>query len=113
MQLTAFEWVIIGAAASLALGVIGFFLKRTMNRTDRHDEDINIIKQTYVSHSQLKEFKDEMKGETKKLARDVEEIKANYLTKSDFIQQQAKTERQLDRVLEILIDMKGGSPDGR
>ena len=38
---------------------------------------------------------------------DIEKIKANYITKEDFFREQAKTDRKLDRIMDILLEMKG------
>ena len=44
---------------------------------------------------------DEVRGDIKK-------ITENYLTKEDFFREQAKTERKLDMILDILMK-KGGT----
>lgn len=43
----------------------------------------------------------------KEVREDIEKIKANYITKEDFFREQAKTERKLDRIMDILLEMKG------
>ena len=58
MEFGADTWWIVATAATIAVGIISYFLKRTMNKQDRHEEDINHIKLTYVTRDQLKEFKD-------------------------------------------------------
>ena len=35
------------------------------------------------------------------------QIKADYITKEDFFLEQAKTDRKLDRIMDILLEMKG------
>ena len=39
---------------------------------------------------------------------DIKKITENYLTKEDFFREQAKTERKLDMILDILMK-KGGT----
>lgn len=43
----------------------------------------------------------------KEVREDIEKIKANYITKEDFFREQAKTDRKLDRIMDILLEMKG------
>ena len=38
---------------------------------------------------------------------DIKQIKADYITKEDFFREQAKTDRKLDRIMDILLEMKG------
>ncbi len=98
MEFGADTWWIVSTAATVAIGIISYFLKRTMSKQDRHEEDINHIKLTYVTRDQLKEFKDETNNGLGKLQRDIEDIKENALKKADFIRQQANTERMIERL---------------
>lgn len=98
MEFGADTWWIISTAATVAIGIISYFLKRTMSKQDRHEEDINHIKLTYVTRDQLKEFKDETNNGLGKLQRDIEDIKENTLKKADFLRQQANTERMIERL---------------
>lgn len=98
MEFGADTWWIVSTAATVAIGIISYFLKRTMSKQDRHEEDINHIKLTYVTRDQLKEFKDETNNDLGKLQRDIEDIKENALKKADFIRQQANTERMIERL---------------
>ena len=43
----------------------------------------------------------------KEVREDIEKIKANYITKEAFFREQAKTDRKLDRIMDILLEMKG------
>lgn len=113
MNLTPFEWLVIGIVFSVGIGIVGYFLKRTMNRTDRHDDKINDFPQKYVTKAELKEFKGEIRGETAKLTGAVEEIRANYLPKADYLQHQARNDQQLTRILDMLMEMKGGGGNAR
>ncbi|MDL2294902.1 hypothetical protein LJC60_09825 [Ruminococcaceae bacterium OttesenSCG-928-D13] len=130
--LTPFEWTVICILASIALAVIGYFVKGLLKKPEKHegdihqiqldyatkdevkahDRDINHIKQTYVSKDELKEFKAEMRSETRKLTESVDEIKKNYLTKSDYLHYQARTEDKLETMYRILLEMKGGHGNG-
>ncbi|MCB6616948.1 hypothetical protein [Ruminococcus sp. 210702-SL.1.03] len=39
---------------------------------------------------------------------DIAKIKEDYITKEDFFREQGKTDRKLDRMMDILLEIKGG-----
>lgn len=39
---------------------------------------------------------------------DISRIKEDYITKEDFFREQGKTDRKLDRIMDILLEIKGG-----
>ncbi|MGN0633933.1 MAG: hypothetical protein ACI4JW_08690 [Oscillospiraceae bacterium] len=59
------------------IGIITYFLKRTIDRIDKCESDIS-------------------------------KIKEDYITKEDFFREQGKTDRKLDRIMDILLEIKGG-----
>lgn len=89
------DWImaVISGVGSIALGVITFFLKRTMNQIDKcaSKEDVEIL--------------DVRVSKTEKT---IDRIKEDYITKDDFFREQAKTDKKLDRIMDILLEMKGG-----
>jgi uncharacterized membrane protein YhiD involved in acid resistance len=112
MNLSTFEWIVAAAVFGIAITIIGFFLKRIINRADQHEKDISEIKRTYVTKDEMKEIKDELRGENKKLSADISEIKENYLTKDDYYRRQVETDRRLDRIYDLLLELKGDSKNG-
>lgn len=68
---------LINIALTGGLGLITFFLKRTMDELD-------------------------------KCKTDIAKIKEDYITKEDFFREQGKTDRKLDRIMDILLEIKGG-----
>ena len=76
-----------------AVAVIGFFLKRTINNQDKcaTKEELSAV--------------DERVGKNEKA---IEKIREDYITKEDFFREQAKTDKKLDRIMDILLEMKGG-----
>lgn len=63
-------------------------------------EDIKCIKKDYTTKAtHLKDF-DECRV-------DIKRIKEDYITKEDFFREQNKTERKLDKIMDILLEMKG------
>lgn len=101
-------WWIVGTAVTIAIGTISYFLKRTMSKQDKHEEDINHIKLTYVTKDELKEVKEETTTGINKLQKDVEEIKDKSLTKADFYRLQTNTDNKIDKIYDLLIKMGGG-----
>ena len=93
MEFGADTWWLVGLAVTIAIGIIGYFLKRTMSKQDQHEADINHIKLTYVTTSM------------DKLQKDVEEIKENTLSKADFYRSQAKTDDKMDKIYDMLIEL--------
>ncbi|MDO5558113.1 MAG: hypothetical protein Q4F95_00790 [Oscillospiraceae bacterium] len=75
MDTTILIWVI-EAALGGAIGVISFFLKRTVDQISECEKEI--VK-----------------------------IKSEYLAKEDFFREQTETRRKLDRIMDILLEMKG------
>ncbi len=68
---------IIEFVLTAALGIISFFLKRTIDELDS------------------------CKG-------DIAKIKEDYITKEDFFREQTENRRKLDRIMDILLEIKGG-----
>lgn len=63
-------------------------------------DDIETIKTNYTTKdSHMKDF-DECRNDIKK-------IKEDYITKEDFFREQGKTDRKLDKILDILLNAKG------
>lgn len=108
MEFGADTWWIVGTIATVAIGIISYFLKRTMSKQDEHDKDIQQIKLTYVTKDELKELKEETSSGISKLQADVEEIKDKSLTKADFYRLQANTDSKIDKIYDLLIKLNGG-----
>lgn len=108
MEFGADTWWIFTAAAGMAVGIITYFLKRTMSKQDEHEKDINHIKVAYVTKSEFKELKEETSSGINKLQKDVEEIKDNTLTKADFFRLQANTDKKLDKMYDLILELRGG-----
>lgn len=86
-------WWLVAAIAAALIAAVTFFVKRLVERVD------NCV--TKPDHEKdLKECKDEIKH-----------IKEDFLTKEDFFREQSKTDRKLDRIMDILLEMKGGKPN--
>lgn len=113
MEFGADTWWIVGTAATVAIGIISYFLKRTMSKQDEHDKDIHQIKLTYVTKDELKELKEETADGISKLQRDVGEIKDTTLTKADFYRLQSNTDSKIDKIYDLLIKINRGDNNDR
>lgn len=100
-------WWLFSLLATACIGIISYFLKRTMSKQDEHEKAINEIKRTYVNKDELKEFKSDINRGLEKLQQDVDNIKENSLTKREFLQIQNKTEGKIDRIYELLMKREG------
>lgn len=80
---------------TLLIGVIGFFLTRTFKELD--------------NKVAVKEF-EAAKKDIEKNAEDIRRVKDNYLTKDDYFREQAKVDKKLDSIMDILMTLsKGGT----
>lgn len=104
MNISTETWWILTTGATLAIGIITYFLKRTMSKQDKHEEEINHIKLTYVTKDDLKDVKLDFAKTTQKLQNDVEEIKDNLLMKRDFIREHTSLEEKMEKRYDILED---------
>lgn len=75
------------------IGVIGFFVKRAYDS---------------LNEKATKAELEEVKKDVEVCKTDISKIKDNYLTKDDFFREQTKTEKKLDDMLKILMDMSRG-----
>lgn len=76
------------------LGVVGFFLTRAFSNLDKKADKAEV---------------ENLKSEVGALREIIADVKDNYLTKEDFLREQLKTERTLDKIMDILMEMKGGA----
>ncbi len=86
---------VIMAIITALVGIIGFFVKRAFDRLDDK-----------ADKSEL----DEVKKSVTENTNDIRRIKDNYLTKDDYFREQARVDKKLDSIMEILMTIsKGGS----
>lgn len=98
---------VVGYIVTACVGVIGFFLKRTMTRLDATEKDVQTIKENYVKESDHKDSLYKIDEDIKDVKKDIKTMNANFLTKEDFFREQRKTEQQLERILDILLKSEG------
>ncbi|MBP1548704.1 MAG: hypothetical protein J6A05_01765 [Oscillospiraceae bacterium] len=90
MEFSDIAMTIIGAL----VGVIGFFVKKAF---------------TSLDNKATKEELEEVKKDIESDRASINKIKDRYLTKEDFYREQSKTDKKLDKIMEILMEInKGG-----
>lgn len=110
MNFTADTWWLFCLIVTGVIAIIGFFLKRTINQTDRHDKEIQL---SYVTKGELKDVKTDVNKSIGKLQTDVEQIKDTCLTKKDFYANQNRLEAKIDKQNELILELiKGGNKIG-
>lgn len=98
---------VVGYIVAGAVGVIGFFLKRTMTRLDTTEKDVQTIKENYVKENDHKESLQKIDEDIKEVKKDIRIINDKFLTKDDFFREQRKTEKQLEKIVSILLKSEG------
>lgn len=88
--------MIIEGALTGGLAIITYFLKRTITELDSCKLDVSDIKETCIRRSELEECR-----------KDIAQVKADYITKEDFFREQTENRRKLDRIMDILLEIKG------
>ena len=92
-------WLAVLLLGFVTAGLV-YLLKRSLfGRIDKLDESMKEISENSVKKSDYES--------TVQSLQDIKQIKADYITKEDFFREQAKTDRKLDRIMDILLEMKG------
>ena len=108
------EWIIT-TAITRGIGVIAYFLKRTMNQVDRQGDRISRVENERIDKADLKEITEELKKDIRQIRedytprdahqkdfdecrKDIKEIRSVYLTKEDFIREMGKLDRKMDQM---------------
>lgn len=92
---------IICTAITTILGIVAYFLKRTMDRGDKNEEAISDLKDNlselsdkFATKEELREIKENMK----KITSDIEYIKERTVKNEDFIRVMTRLESKIDEI---------------
>lgn len=125
MNFDAGTWWLILLLVGSVTGALTYLIKRSVfGKVDKLESRVEYVEKNYTlqkdHESDLKECKDDIKGirqdyTPKKMHEkdfdecktDIKKIKEDYITKEDFFREQGKTDRKLDRIMDILLEMKG------
>ena len=126
MSFDAGTWWLVGLMVSAVIGALTYLIKRSMfGKVDKLEERVEYVEKNYTLRKDhedaFKECKEDIKGirqdyTPKKLHEkdidecrlDIKKMKEDYITKEDFFREQGKTDRKLDRIMDVLLEMKGG-----
>lgn len=118
-------WWLILLLVSSVTGALTYLIKRSVfGKVDKLENRVEYVEKNYTLQKDhemdIKECKDDIKGirqdyTPKKMhekdfdecKNDIKKIKEDYITKEDFFREQGKTDRKLDRIMDILLEMKG------
>lgn len=115
------------------MGIIGYFLKRTMGRVDKNEMDVIEIRESYVKKDSLEKEQEKQNDEIKQIRdnyttksqhekdydevrNDIKEMKDSMLRKDDFIREigglKAQIEKNQDKTTDLLVKYLGGHSNG-
>lgn len=97
---------------SVTVGIIGFFLRRTVGLVDKHEEDISNMKDLFVTKDEWNTLQNGLRAEAHKLSEGIESLKDNSIRKDDFVREIADLNRRQDRIYDILLELKGDAKIG-
>lgn len=107
-------------AITTVLGIISFFLKKQMDRSDKVEQKIQMIEKDYVTEvahgkdieklgqdiTKIREDytpKAEFKEVVNEFRNEMKEAQKEFLTKDDFYREQGKMEKKMDKIIDLLM----------
>jgi len=106
--------LIVSIAITTAIGIIGFYVKGTITKVDKCQEDINSLSDKFATQKEVEEIKNSMQ----KITDDISEIKDKSICKQDFVREMdtfkndfvreiTKLQESQSKIIDILVH-KGG-----
>ena len=87
-------YFVITTAITIAIGIISYFLKRTIDNIDRLEENQYKLSEKYATKAEVNEIKETMK----KLETSLDYIKEHTTKNEDFIRVMTRLENKIDRL---------------
>lgn len=125
MKFDAGTWWLILLLAGSVTGALTYLIKRSVfGKVDKIENRVEYVEKHYTLKKEhednLKECKEDIKSirqdytpremhekDFDECKNDIKKMKEDYITKEDFFREQGKTDRKLDRIMDILLEMKG------
>ena len=125
MNFDAGTWWLIGLLLTALIGAVVYLIKRNLfSRVDDLTKEVKEVREGVVKKADYEKAQDRMMKDIEQIKKDytprsvhdkdmgearadIKKITENYLTKEDFFREQAKTDRKLDRILDILMKQGG------
>lgn len=106
---------VVFTVAGIGIGIISFFLKRTMVKVDEYDDRIGSIEKNYCTVEQVEEMKREIKKDSEKfqdaviksldtLKEEIKDVRLKYVSKEDFFRETAKMNSSLDKIHDLMLE---------
>ena len=92
----------------IAYAIIAFFLKKNQDRQEKLEERVNKIEKDYVTETSHEKSLTKIENELKGVKEDIKDMSSKFLTKEDFFREQAKTDKKLEKITDILMEIKEG-----
>ena len=97
------------------IGIIGYFLKRTISIADDCEKQIEYIKENFATQNTVERIEKNLKNETEKfqveirdkledVQTDLKDVQINYIHKNDFFKEMAKIDNKIERILDLIIE---------
>ena len=92
----------------IAYGISVYFLKKTMDRVDKTEDKVNRIEKDYVTETAHSKSLEKIENELKGVKEDIKDMSSKFLTKEDLFREQAKTDKKLEKITDMLMEIKEG-----
>ncbi len=96
-----FIYYLFTTAVTVVIGIIGYFLKRTMNRSDQNEiairelrDDLLTLSDRYATKEEIREIKESMG----KLSENIDYIKEHTTRNDDFVRTMTRLETKIDKL---------------
>lgn len=107
---------LVTVALGVIVGIIGYFLKRQIARTDKAEADICQMKDGFARRdeldkleksivNQLGNMEQRFNARLEKTDAEIKTIRENYITTDTFVREIGKLTSQNDRIYGILLDL--------
>lgn len=96
-----FIYYLFTTAVTVVIGIIGYFLKRTMSRSDQNEaairelrDDLLTLSDRYATKEEIREIKESMG----KLSENIDYIKEHTTGNDDFVRTMTRLETKIDKL---------------
>ena len=100
-------------AFTAVMGVISYFLKRTMVRVDKSEDGLHEIRETFAKKDDVEEIKKNYTTRTdfnkgiEEIHGDLKALNKSSITREDSLSGQRDLSKKIDRVTELLLEKNG------
>ncbi len=103
-----YKYYIVTTIIGIVIGIIGFFLKRTMNRIDKMEQDMKKYEPSEAHDKDMIEVKNKLQT----IEDDLKEFPDKFLKQEEFVRSMAEINHKFDRI-EDKIDRNGKATESK